>query len=110
PPSSGTLHTFTTLPEAREGLPDGRAWELVSPPDKGGASIEPIGGISPVAAPSIPTVQASEDGNAIAYGANAPIESNPEGNRSPESQEVFSTRGAAAWSSREIVTPFLRGE
>ena len=28
---------FTTLPLAGEGLPDGRAYELVTPPDKGGA-------------------------------------------------------------------------
>ena len=47
-------------------LPDGRAWELVSPPDKGAATIESItreGGV----------IQASEDGGAITYVANAPV-------------------------------------
>ncbi len=44
----GADHTFTTQPAGGEevGLPDGRAWELVSPPDKKGAAMEPVQGDS----------------------------------------------------------------
>ncbi len=35
---SGVGGMFTTLPQATVGLPDGRAYELVTPADKGGAS------------------------------------------------------------------------
>ena len=64
------LNTFTTLPRAEGLLPDNRSWEMVSPPEKGGAGIEPPreeGGVT----------QASEDGNAISYVANAPMEREP---------------------------------
>ena len=35
-------HTFQTLPSSQGLLADGRAWELVSPAEKDGASIEPL--------------------------------------------------------------------
>jgi hypothetical protein len=92
--------TFTTQPAGAESvLPDGRGWELVSPPDKHGASIEPIareGGL----------VQAAGDGRSIAYMAAAPIgENEPEGNRAPERSQIFSTRASSGWSSQDIATP-----
>ena len=98
----GADHTFTTpITGGSFELPDGRAYEMVSPPDKHGGYIEPItrnGG----------AVQASEDGNALTFVVNGPIVESPEGNRSPEAQQVISTRGAGAWSSQEIVTPHER--
>ena len=64
-------------------LPDGRNWELVSPPDKHGASIQPLGlGIQ---GPLGGLVQASEDGTRLTYQASAPVEGEPEANRAPES-------------------------
>jgi len=91
--------TFTTQPSAAEAaLPDGRGWELVSPPDKHGASIEPIareGGL----------VQAAGDGRSITYMAAAPVgENEPEGNRAPERSQIFSTRTSSGWSSQDIAT------
>ncbi len=77
-------------------LSDGRQWELVSPPVKDGARIMPAdqegGGLA----------QAAEDGGAVTYLANAPIET-PAGNAN-ESQ-IFSVRGANGWSSRDIEPP-----
>lgn len=98
-----TLNTFTTLPAAAGVLPDQRAWEMVSPPEKDGAGIEPIrreGGVT----------QASEDGSAISYIANAPIEGEPSGSRAPEVTQVLAARTPTEWKSQDIVTPHTAGE
>ena len=77
-PSSGeTLYgadtTFTTQPAGGEFvLPDGRQWELVSPPNKHGAGIEPINGEGGL-------IQAAAGGGAFTYIAIGPTESNPGG-------------------------------
>jgi hypothetical protein len=100
--ANGRDHTFTTLASGTVvKLPDGRAYEMVSPPNKQAGYIEPItlvGG----------AIQASEDGNAFAYIVNGPVAEQVEGNRSPEPQQVLATRGAKAWSSQEIVPPHER--
>ncbi|HEX3512156.1 MAG TPA: hypothetical protein VHT27_13775 [Solirubrobacteraceae bacterium] len=93
---------------AAQTLPDGRAWEQVSPAEKDGASIEPlteavagrVGGLS----------QASTDGSAMTYVANGPVEARPEGNRAIEATQVLSTRTPNGWVSRGIVTPHKLGE
>jgi NHL repeat len=109
--SESVLHTFTTLPKAAGVLPDNRAWEMVTPPAKEGAAIEAIGGIGGLAAaPSIPVIQASLNGEAITYGANTTTEAGPEGNRAPEAQQIIATRQLSGWSSKDIVTPHFRGE
>jgi hypothetical protein len=90
---------FTTQPLASVfALPDGRAWEMVSPPNKDGAEIENRhtreGG----------DLQASENGEAIAYLASAPIEPNPPGN--PIETQVLSRRATdGGWISQDIATP-----
>ena len=84
------------------GLPDGRAWEMVTPPDKHGAAIEALtseGG----------AILASEDGDALAYVANGAIEEEVQGNRSFEPQQALATRGPGGWSSQDIATPNDRG-
>ncbi len=86
---------------AAAALPDGRAYEMVSPPDKHGGYIEPLAaGGSPI--------QASEDGNALAYVDLGSVVEGAEGNGSPEAQQVLATRGPTSWSSQEIVTPTER--
>jgi DNA-binding beta-propeller fold protein YncE len=80
--------TFTT--QAVEGgfaLPDGRAWELVSKPDKNGVAFESLsreGG----------SIQSAADGSGMAYIATGPDEPEPEGNRSPEFTQILSKRQA----------------
>jgi hypothetical protein len=92
--------TFTTQSSALgAALPDGRAWELVSPPSKDGATVEPIsagGGL----------IQSAGDGRALTYLTTAPVgETEPEGNRSPEPSQIISSRvGPGEWSSRDIAT------
>jgi len=95
--------SITTLPTAEGVLPDGRAWEMVSPVEKDGSGIEPLrneGGL----------IQASEDGSSITYVANGPIVKEPEGNRAPYPTQALATRGASGWSSQQIVTPRVKGE
>jgi hypothetical protein len=98
----GPDETFTTQAGASTfALPDGREWELVSPPDKYGASIR-----APGEEREETPVQAAEDGDAITYVTNAPLTPNPEGNPSPvDPAQVLSRRVAGGWSSEDIDTP-----
>jgi hypothetical protein len=93
---AGPDHTFTTQ-GVRGGfaLPDGRRWELVSPPDKHGALLLPIGNAS--------AIQASAAGDALTYLANGPTEEHVQGY--VEGVQVVSTRGPTGWSSQDISLP-----
>jgi len=93
----GPDHTFTTQSSTLGlTLPDGRGLQLVSPPDKHGASIQPIGETN--------VVQASGAGDAISYVAFSPTEQSVPGLGLFE--RVFSTRAAdGSWSSKDISTP-----
>jgi DNA-binding beta-propeller fold protein YncE len=88
--------TFT-IAAAANGLPDHRSWELVSPVQKEGAEAESI---SVVGAP----IQASADGDAIAYITDGPIGSQVGGNRSPEFTQEVATIGSEEWSSQDVTT------
>ncbi len=76
-------------------LPDNRGFELVSPPDKKGASIEPIAETG--------VIQAAAGGGAITYLTNTPTEAEPQG-YSNEAQ-VLAHRASSSWSSRDIAIP-----
>ncbi len=96
-------HTFTIV-ASLGALPDGRAWEMVSPPNKDGFEPEPIVGQGG-------TIQAAANGNAISYVSDGPIpaEGSPEGNRTPEETQILSARGRAGWSSQDIATANTSG-
>ena len=88
---------FTTQTAGGEfALPDGRAWELVSPPNKNGAAIEAINREGWV-------IQASADGSAITYVAKGPDVANPPGNSNLT--QILSARDSGGWSSQDIATP-----
>ena len=95
----GSDQAFTTQ---RSGgalvLPDGRLWEMVTPPQKEGALIEGLGPFFQVGDGT--TIQASAGGNAIADVASQPTEAEPRGNARLVS--VLSTRGSGGWSSQVI--------
>jgi hypothetical protein len=87
--------TFTTQTATASQLPDGRQWEMVTPPDKKGANIEPI--------EETGVMQAAADGGAIAYLTDGPTEPQPQG--SANQVQVLSTRGPEGWATRDIAFP-----
>ncbi len=95
---AGAVQTFTTQTEgASVVLPDGRAWEMVSSPEKGGIGLEAIpreGGL----------IQAAADGSGLTYIALAP-EGSPEGNRVPTFSQLLAKRSSTAWLSKGITLP-----
>lgn len=91
----GEDQTFTTQPASgATSLLDGRQWELVTPPNKYGAEIQSLGEGA---------IQASAAGDAFAYRANTPSETEPQGYSRIET--ALSTRHADGWSSLDISPP-----
>ena len=97
---SSSTNSFATQIVGPLALPDKRGWELVSPPNKQGALIYPLGGslLSEGGA-----IQAAADGSAITYVANAPTEPLPAGYAN--GVQVLSKRFSSGWDSRDIATP-----
>lgn len=99
---AGSCESFTSEPAGGEfALPDGRAWELVSPPDKHGSAIYPLEAEDGV-------IQAAEDGSGIAYIAAGPIATEghePEGNHAYEPAQILSKRTPNGWETQDVYTP-----
>lgn len=88
----------TRVAASASALPDGRQWELVSPPNTSGASISAFtteGGVA----------QAAADGDAFTWSASAPVGAEAAGSRSLEWAQIFSTRSSTGWSSQDIAPP-----
>jgi hypothetical protein len=86
-------HTFTTQPVGGElALPDGRAWELVSPANKKGGLIEPF---------ETGLIQAASDGSAITYLSTELIGEGGAG-RNLVPTTVLSRRGQDGWRSQDL--------
>ena len=102
---AGEDRTFTTQGAGSEILlPDGRSYEMVTPPNKHGAGIFPIG------REDGSDIQAAADGGGITYAATAPFAANPRGSRSIETTQALSTRTAAgSWETADISTPHNEG-
>lgn len=91
-------HTFTTqvIGGGVSVLPDGRTWELVSPPSKKGALIEPL--------EQRDLIQAASDGRGITYETVGPaVGENPMGKISWDA--VLSEHGPGGWSSQDLTLP-----
>jgi hypothetical protein len=94
----GPAETFVTWGVGEFGLPDGRQWEMVSPPDKHGALVEPIG--------EDWLIQAAAGGGRMAYVTRAPSESSPAGYT--VYQFNLATRGVGdGWASRNLALPHV---
>ena len=95
-------HTFTTQ-SVSEGpvLVDGRAWELVSPPDKKGALIEPFSRNVSTGDP----IQAASDGSGIAYLTSGPaVGVEPQG-KLTHSQTLSVRVTGGGWESKDLSLP-----
>ncbi|HXR60584.1 MAG TPA: hypothetical protein VN732_04580, partial [Solirubrobacterales bacterium] len=99
----GTVYTVAgpdrTFATQRSGigfeLPDERAWEMVSPPDKHGAILT---------LNTETSVQASADGSGLVYSGSLPIDGNPEGFR--EFSTILGQREpGGTWHSKDLTTP-----
>ena len=91
--------TFKTQPSASGfSMLDGRVWELVSPPNKKGALIEPIAGFGN------DSIQAADDGDGIVYDTEGPAVGEDPASKSIISY-VLSKRGTNGWSSVDIDVP-----
>jgi hypothetical protein len=77
-------------------LPDGRAYELVSPPQKDGALVGAGAGT---------ITEAASDGNALTYQARLPTEADPRGFNNQV--QVISTRESSGWTTRDLTLPSL---
>jgi hypothetical protein len=101
----GPDRTFMTQAAGNQfALPDGRAWEMVTPPYKQGAGLLPVGSLGGG------DIQASESGGAITYVANSPFAADPAGAHSPDVTQVYSTRNApGSWGTQDIATPHEEG-
>jgi hypothetical protein len=82
---------------AASGLPDGRAYELVSPVQKHGADIIGIDGFGGN------IDQAAENGAAVAYTSRYPAELNPPANG--YGTTLLSVRGPNGWSTQDVSPP-----
>jgi hypothetical protein len=93
----GPVRAFTT--QAAGGplaLADNRRWEMVSPPDKHGALLQPIG-VEQI-------TQAAAAGGALTYLANVPTEAEPAG-YADLAQILSSRAGGGGWVSKDIAPP-----
>jgi hypothetical protein len=77
-------------------LPDGRQYEMVSPPDKRGAKIHAISG-------AFGFDEAAADGDGFAFVSAIPTEAEPVG--FADFVQNLSVRGSAGWSSRDLTVP-----
>ena len=101
----GPDETFTTQAVSSAiALPDGRAWEMVSPPNKQGSGIFALG------YEQGDDIQAAADGSGITYGADSPFVVNPAGSRSLEVTQVISNRVVpGSWATADITTAHDEG-
>jgi hypothetical protein len=111
--SFGPDGKFTTFALPTITLPDGRAYEMISPPQKTGEVIppEPSGNLSEgcgecmpgINVPTLP-MQAAPDGGSVLY------EGQPfSGGLAAGPNEYISRRGATEWSWQSLSTPIITG-
>jgi hypothetical protein len=118
-PTSGPLRTFRTqspvsqapescanaqlrIEDASTALPDCRAWEQVSPPEKNGGAVQGfgqnLGG---------DVLQAAADGEAATFSSRASF--GPEAEGAPSASQYLARRGAGGWTTQNITAPTLSG-
>jgi hypothetical protein len=98
----GVDASFSTFPLAISGLPDGRGYEMVSPPENGYAEV-------------VSGTRAAADGSAVAYQGQAPEQGGNGNNAGPNetgvsgggSNEYLASRSSTGWTATDIQPPGL---
>jgi hypothetical protein len=84
------------------GLPDCRAFEMVSPVDKNGGQVDSPGTLARGG-----VLQAAAGGGSVTYGSSASFGSGATG--APPSSQYIATRSAGGWSTQNITAPLFAG-
>jgi hypothetical protein len=99
--TSGSCQTFMTQPPGGQlVLPDGRAWELVSPPPAGAGATATVTNFSSDGE----IIEAAEDGGAFTFLTIGATEAAPQG-QADESQILSVRAPGGGWSSKDIASP-----
>lgn len=94
----GPDNSFTTQTSGMSStLPDGRTWELVSPPNKKGALIGPFRGRAD-------QVQAADDGSGVTYISSGPHVGESVLGKTTSAQDL-STRVSGGWKTVDVTLP-----
>jgi hypothetical protein len=118
-PAVGAAHFFATqstggagpeecanaqlrIEDGSTGLPDCRAWELVSPADKNGGA---IGGSGASFGGGV--LQAAAAGGEVTYSSSASFGAEAAG--APPASQYLSRRGTGGWQTQNITAPTLSG-
>jgi hypothetical protein len=81
-------------------LPDGRAWEMVSPVDKNGGRIAAPGEIAGGG-----VLQAAADGGSVTYGSATSFGADPQG--APPGSQYLSARSVDGWTAANLSVPLF---
>jgi hypothetical protein len=98
----GSDRTFTTKQAGSFALPDGRAFELVSPLENNTAEV----GLPPAGGETLLPLQASPAGETIAYTSFTAF---GDAKGAPAASQYLSSRGATGWSTQNITPPDSEG-
>lgn len=91
-------HVFVTKePSKGFALPDGRAWEMVSPVDKEGGAIAPPGGLFDGG-----DLQAAAGGGAVTYGSGTAF---AKAVGAPPVSQYVSRRSGSGWATENVSAP-----
>ncbi len=94
----GPDHTFTTQPSSAPFvLPDGRAYEMVTPVEKGDGLLPPSG----LTFVLLGAFQSSTNGDKFAYSSQTPFS----GAQAGAPNSYLATRGPSGWASQDLTPP-----
>lgn len=99
--------TVTTARAGAAQLPDGRAYEMVSPPEKEGGDVAVPGSPGGLVNLTVRPQQAAPSGEAITYASFTAFGEDPKS--APGASQYLSRRGPGGWSTENITPPYSAG-